>query len=549
MSFEGEAELEEEEELEARAALLGRSGDVSTLARRSILNFVGGALFGLFGFAWLVIVARGMGAQGSGTLLEAVAFFTIATSLVVLGFDESLVRAVSRALATGRASAVPRTLLVAVVPLFAFGVLVAVVVWSLAPEIANLFQGEVIDPSLETYVRVFSLALPFTAMYYAILAATRGFGTMVPTVGVERIGRTLAQAAAAGLVIAFGGGTMGMALAWVLPFVGGMFVAAWSLRRLMRRAVPESSSEAGRPSLTEVAREFWGFSSLRGIASIFQTAGLWVDTLIVGGLLTASAAAIYTTSGRSVRLGAIVLLALVQAVAPQISDLLSRHERSRAEHVYRVSTWWLMSLTWPLYITLAIYAPLLLRIFGSRFPTGAEVVVTMSAAMLLSTAIGPVDMVLLMGGKSGWNLMNSAFSLAVNITLNFALIPHLGIEGAAIAWAVSVSLNNLLPYLEVRVMFRMTPFASPGAVPALASLISFGVVGGAVRLAVGPSTAGLAVTALLGTGLYLLLLRRFGSSLEFASLLSSLRPGSRQEAMSNGGYHAGGRLGEPERGD
>ena len=224
-----------------------------------------------------------------------------------------------------------------------------------------------------------------------------------------------------------------------------------------------------------------------------------------------------------VRLGSIVLLAIVQAVGPQISEFLSRHQRSRAEHVYRISTWWLMALTWPLYITMAIFAPLLLRIFGADFSTGAEVVATMSAAMLLSTAMGPVDMVLLMGGKSGWNLINGVLSLATNVILNLLLVPHLGIEGAAIAFAASVALNNLLPYVEVRALLRISPFAAPGAIPALGALVSFGAVGCLARLAFGPTIAGLVLCLALGACLYAILLRRFGSSLEFGSLASSFR--------------------------
>jgi O-antigen/teichoic acid export membrane protein len=520
MSAEDEAELEVVESL---GASKGRAVDVSTLARRSSLNLIGAALFGLFSFASLVIVARGFGPERSGTFLEAVAFFTIATSLVVFGFDESLVRAVSRHLASGEVRALRHTLLVALIPLLAFAGLMAVVVWASAPQVARFLQGESSDGGLARYLRIFALALPFTAMYYAVLAATRGFGTMVPTLAIERIGRTCAQTLGAGLVVAIGGSVDALTLTWVLPFVVGTFLAAWQLRGLIRREEARSSRQTAPPPISTAAREFWTFSSLRGIASILNTTFLWLDTLLVGALVSASAAAIYTTSSRMVRLGSLVLLAMIQAVGPQISELLSRHQRSRAEHVYRISTWWLMAITWPLYITMAIFAPLLLRVFGSDFATGAAVVATMSAAMLLSTGVGPVDMVLLMGGKSGWNLINTVVSLATNVVLNLILVPQLGIEGAAIAWAVSVALNNLLPYAEVRALLRISPFAMPGLVPALGALISFGVVGCLARLALGPTIAGLVLSLGVGTCLYVVLLHRFGSSLEFGSLTSSFR--------------------------
>lgn len=353
---------------------------------------------------------------------------------------------------------------------------------------------------------------------------------MVPTVAIERVGRTSAQAAGAALVISTGGGVTAMALAWEMPFVIGLGFAAWALYALMRKTKAQFPNAPESPPLLQVTREFWRFSSYRGLAAIFQTASLWVDTLIVGALVSASATAIYTTSSRTIKLGSLILLAIIQAMAPQLSDLLSRGQRARAEHVYRVSTWWLMTVTWPVYATMAVFAPLLLHIFGHGFSTGSEVVVTMAAAMLLSTAMGPVDMVLLMGGKSGWNLINTMTSLTANITLNFLLIPQFGIEGAAIAWAVAVALNNILPYIEVRVMLHITPFAAPGLVPALSALVSYGVIGVAARIVLGPTIGALALALALGSGLYFLLLRRFGTRLEFGSLRPGRLAVARQEA-------------------
>jgi len=147
MSLEGDAELQELEELEAEGADVGRSGDVSTLARRSLLNFVGGAAFGFLSFLWLVVVTRGWGAARSGVLLEAVAFFTIATALVVLGSEESILRSVSRGRSLGMAAGTRRTLWVALVPILLFSVAVAVVVWVAAPRLADLFllQNNIAD--------------------------------------------------------------------------------------------------------------------------------------------------------------------------------------------------------------------------------------------------------------------------------------------------------------------------------------------------------------------------------------------------------------------
>jgi O-antigen/teichoic acid export membrane protein len=509
-------------DLSAAEHAASRDEDVATLARRSIMNFVGVAWFGLFSFLWLVIVTRGWGAARAGVLLEAVAFFTIATSVVALGSEESVVRSVSRALAKGEDRTVRRILLVALVPLFVLGSLAAVVVWLAAPELARLFGGSGEGETLVTYVRMFAPVLPITSIYFAVLAATRGYGTMVPTVLIERVSRTLAQAVLAAAVILFHLGTVAMALAWELPFVGGLLIAGVQLAKLSRHAdpAPEAAPDKGTRA---IASEFWRFSGLRGLASIFQVTSLWLDTLLVGALVSATAAAIYTTASRTVRLGSLVLLALIQAIAPQISDLFSRNERARAEQVYRTSTWWMMTLTWPIYLTIGLFAPLILRLFGRGFAAGSVVVGTMAVALLFSTAIGPVDMVLLMGGKSGWNLLNTLISLVLEVGLILVLVPHLGIEGAAIAWAASVFVNNLLPVIEVKILLGVTPFAPPGLIPAISALLCYGVLGLATRLLDGPTMAAAVTTLSIGTALYVFLLRTFGSSLEFGALWSVIR--------------------------
>ena len=101
--------------------------------------------------------------------------------------------------------------------------------------------------------------------------------------------------------------------------------------------------------------------------------------------------------------------------------------------------------------------------------TSSGVLAILSLAMLLASATGPVDWVLLMGGKSGWNLLNTALALAVNIALNLVLIPRIGITGAAIAWAASIIVNSVVPLLEAWLLLGMHPFNLGGLLTATAS--------------------------------------------------------------------------------
>ncbi len=131
-------------------------------------------------------------------------------------------------------------------------------------------------------------------------------------------------------------------------------------------------------------------------------------------------------------------MAIIQVIGPKLSELLASGARQRAMDVYQVATAWLMLMAWPMYLGLAVFAPLLLRVFKPQYVSGASSLEILAVTMLVATGIGPVDMVLLMGGRSFWNLSNVIVALGVNVALSLILIPRIGIAGAALAWAGSI---------------------------------------------------------------------------------------------------------------
>jgi O-antigen/teichoic acid export membrane protein len=135
-----------------------------------------------------------------------------------------------------------------------------------------------------------------------------------------------------------------------------------------------------------------------------------------------------------------------------------------------------------------------------------------------------VTIVLLMVGKSSWNMFNAAASLVVNIGLNIVLIPRLGITGAAIAWAAAIVCNNLAALLQVNYLLRIRPFGRGYWVVVAASVFLFGVGGVIVRQIVGLNLAGFALFMLLSLPVYALVLWRLRGMLGLSSL--------RQNAMN-----------------
>jgi O-antigen/teichoic acid export membrane protein len=190
--------------------------------------------------------------------------------------------------------------------------------------------------------------------------------------------------------------------------------------------------------------------------------------------------------------------------------------------VYHTATWWLSALAWPIYLTFAVFAPLFMSVFGPEFVAGASALVILALPMLVAMAAGPVDVVLVMAGKSSWNLFNVAIALMTNVVLNVVLIPPFGITGAAIAWAATILVSNAAALLEVGLFLKLKPLGSGFGIVACTSVACYGGLGLVMRLAFGATLSVFVVFAALSTALYVLLIWRFREALHIGILIESL---------------------------
>jgi O-antigen/teichoic acid export membrane protein len=272
----------------------------------------------------------------------------------------------------------------------------------------------------------------------------------------------------------------------------------------LRRLLPGEASSRGT-EISPQSAAFWSFTLPRGLAAITQIGLQRLDILLVAGMRGFAAAAVYTAATRFVVVGQLGNQAISYAVQPRLAGLVAVRDLDSARRLFRLSTVWLVALTWPLFLAVAVAAPLILDILGPAYHSGRTAMLLLAGAMLVGSASGLVDIVLITLGKTRWNLADTAAAFTINVTLNLLLIPPLGISGAALAWAVSIVAVNVAALVQVRCGFRFVPFsglctlvaglaaACFGALPAVAAAI-FGLdvpaivaslgVGSAVYLAV-----------------------------------------------------------------
>lgn len=497
--------------------------DASALARGGVINVAGALTYAILNFAVVAIVTRSLGVTRAGSFLEAIALFSILARSSTIGADVGLTRFVSRYGALDRSASIRPTLTLALVPVAVASIAIAVAVFAFADPIGRLLsKGGGTD--IANYIRVMAPFIPVSALYQTLDGCARGFGTMVPSFVVERIGRPVLQPILLLAAFSAGLGTTAVALAWSVPWALALVPSAiWVhhlLTRLERRS--RSASEQRLPDRSHLARVFWRFTVPRSLGAVLQVGILWADTLLLGALSSSRDAGIYAASTRWLLAGQFAGMAITTAFAPQISSILSRGTSARAGRLFETATVWFILLAWPAYLTVMIFGYALVRAFGKGFEAGGSVLVILGAAGLFAAAAGPVDMVLLMGGRSTLSLLNNLLALVSNIGLNIVLIPRLGLDGAAIAWAVSMFLTNALPLWQVHRNLGLHPFGRRWIVAvATGSVIIVWEL--AARVALGDGPLALVVGVAVAISAYVAVLWRLRERLDLDSFMSGLK--------------------------
>lgn len=501
--------------------------DLAKLARGGTLNLIGAICAGLMGFGLIVAVVRTHDQALAGAFFAATSLFLILNATAVLGSDAGLVRWLPHHLALDGSANARRTVPVALIPVLAAACLAGLILAIIAPWIAQAVHGDA-PGETASMLRVFGLFLPAAAAQDTLLAATRGYGSMRPTVLVDKIFRQVAQVAGVLIAAAVGENAIVLALAWCLPYIPGLLVAALFLRRLAHGA-----GCAGKPTrFADLAGPFWRFTAPRSVAQICQTALQRSDIVLIAALASPRDAAVYAAATRFIVFGQLAAQSLQQVMQPAVSRLMAMQDIGGAQRVMAVGTTWTVAVTWPLYLTLAAGAQVFLLVFSSGYADeGRDAMVLLALTMLLATAVGPADVVLLMAGRSGLSLGNNAAALAVNVALNVLLIPTFGVTGAAAARAAALVTRNLLPLIQIRHLFGITP-TGYGLWRSITYTVScFGLLPMCVQAALGTALPALVLGVCMGAAGYMVLLWTAREQLSLTAFKALLRRRGAQTAL------------------
>jgi len=161
----------------------------------------------------------------------------------------------------------------------------------------------------------------------------------------------------------------------------------------------------------------------------------------------------YAIAVKLATLTAFILNAVNSMAGPKFSELFHSDKMDELFHVAKKSAKLIFWTTTPILLGFVILGkPILDIAFGKEFTVAYPVLVLLVLGQFVNSISGSTGLFMNMTGNQGIFRNITFIVTIINVTLNIFLIPHIGINGAAIASIVSICSWNLaiLGYIKIK---------------------------------------------------------------------------------------------------
>ncbi|HVM12537.1 MAG TPA: oligosaccharide flippase family protein, partial [Actinomycetota bacterium] len=423
-----------------------RFGDERAIAAGTGQNLVGLVVAMLATFATQVLITRVLGAAAFGAVTVATQLAFVGAAATRFGMDMASVRLV--AIHAGRGE---REVLRGVVRRAAgIAALVSVVVGAGIFAGADALARTFASPGEGGAFRAAAIALPFAALVHVYLGATRGLKVMRHTLTVYWVGQPLLW-----ILLLLSGWLVARSIETsVAAYAGSWAIATVAALLLWRRETPGPEAPVPAGEMRQLVR----YGAPRAPAALSAQLLFWTDLFVLARVAPAAEVGVYAAA---VRAGQVILLFLISVnnmFSPFVADLHARGERQRLDALYKLVTRWMLVATLPILIVLAVVPDAVLHLFGEGFGRGRTALLILLGGQLVNVATGSVGFILIMVGRTGWDLVVNGVAVAFSLGVAMLLAPRYGMEGAAVAGATTLALGNLWRLALVRRLVGIQPF-------------------------------------------------------------------------------------------
>jgi O-antigen/teichoic acid export membrane protein len=441
------------------------SDSLRKIARGAGIAIIGMLLGLLLQFAARLIIARYSSEANYGIFSLALAVLSISTILACLGLNYGAPRYIAYFRAKDDVARVRGAISASLQLSTATSLLIGIALFFSAKTIAlNIFH----TPDLITPLRIFAIGLPFLTIINTSTDIFRGFDQVEPQAYFQYISLNILFILLLLAVMLSG-----------LPFVAVFhaYLAAVVLTFIATviyttKKLPYPVTFAEKNPTPFITKELLAFSLPLLVAVTLVMIINWTDTLMLGYFKTPGAVGFYNAAYPLAQFIFMPMSALTLIYIPTATSLYSQNLLAELRRNYTILTRWLTFLTLPAFLIFCLFPEAVLNLFfGTAYSAAAPVLRILPFGFMLNNLLGPNTATLIAMGRSRFVMWATLVAAMLNVALNIALIPPLGIVGAAIASVASLTLVNIITSVRLYSLCRAQPLSSNLLKPLIACIV------------------------------------------------------------------------------
>lgn len=388
-------------------------------------------------------ISNKIGVSGAGIFGVIFSIQTIGVLLCNLGYNESIVKYISKSYAINDIQLLNQIINTARIKVLPYAIISIILIF------AYIFVNELqIFESKVLFFQISLIAFPiiFTEQNAAILRGIGVFqlswvliGIIVPASMLLFLNWLPFSYLSISIVV-----NLYIIINWVVMIISFMIVSV----KLQNKKLVSIKSFVFQYSVKGKYSPLVNTSRSLYIISVF-TAIMELDIILIDYWFGTEQAGIYNIIKKISLSTSMLLIAVNSVIAPQLSVLFEENNQEGVKKLLKKIFVLISLYAIPITFIVIFFSEDILKLFGQEFITGKNMLVILTAGQFINIMTGPVGNILIMSGNERMLQNITIYISCLGLIGYFMLIPLYGIIGAAWITALRVILQNVIMFYFV----------------------------------------------------------------------------------------------------
>ncbi len=437
---------------------------LSRVLKGTGLIIVGTVISVILSFLTKILIARFYDVYEYGLYSLSFTILNIAGTVSLLGIQSYLPRLVSYEKPKNPDKAYT-AISTAIGVVFISSMLVSAVIFVYAPTFARVLHA----PQMTVALKVLVIGLPPMALMNILIAGSRGHGRAREMFYYNY----LAYYSIYFILVAISS-LLKLPVIYLFVFFTVTQIsvlAALVIDSLSKRII------VPKPFNKEIARELVRYSIPLFISTVIGLVLTWSDTLMIGYFGNERLVGFYRAATPFARLLTLFVGAVSYMYLPIASEIYSLGDIRGFKRVYQVLSKWIFLATIPFFSLFFVYPGAVIGlVFGPKYYVAAEPLRILSIGFLIRATFGLANVSLIAIKDTEFIMYSTLGGAIANVLLNYFLIPLMGINGAAVATSISISMVVIMNLVRLLKKSGLHPFTTSFIKPIIISSLLIGAI-------------------------------------------------------------------------